>query len=110
MGVGVGSLQIFARPPPLFFFLCVSSGLRGITCRNPGWSFSQAPSSDAFVAARSPWDRRRGSRGNGGSPVGGRVTWRAPDAGDRALGLETILGDCVDLRHSLLVLGTGCCL
>lgn len=101
MRVGVGSLQIF---PPFFF---VSSGLRGVTCRNPGWSFPRLLP-QMLSLLRSLWDRRRGSQETGGSPVGGRVTLRAPDAGDRALGLERIPGDRLNFRHSLLVLGTGC--
>lgn len=54
------------------------------------------------------WDRRQGSRGTVGSPVGGRVTPRVPDAEDRALCLKMIPRDCMDFCHSLLMLGTGC--
>lgn len=54
------------------------------------------------------WDRRQASRETSGSSVGGRVTLMGPDAGDRALDLEMIPGDCMNFHHSSLLLGTGC--
>ena len=89
---------------PLFF---VSSGLRGITCQNPGWSFPRLLP-QMLLLLRLLWDRRQASRETGGSPVGGRVTLRVPDAGDWALCLEMIPGDRVDFHCSLLLLGMRC--
>lgn len=91
----------------LVFFFFLSSGLRGITCQNPGWSF---PRLLPWMLLLLPllWDRRRGSQETGRSPVGGRVTPRILDAGDLVLGLAMIPGDRVDFHCSLLVPGMGC--
>lgn len=91
----------------LFRWFFLSSGLRGITCQNPGWSFPRLLPW-MLLLLRLLWDRRRGSQETGRSPVGGRVTLRILDAGDLVLGLAMIPGDLVDFHCSLLGMGMGC--